>query len=70
MDSDIYLDSFFNVAREGNDWAIWRITNDDGDRETLILTTEAMDQLRDYFNDFYAEDRAQARAEVAADAEP
>lgn len=67
---DVLLGGYFNIERDGDDWTIWRITNDDGDRETLRLSQYAMDDLRDYFADFYAEDRQKARKEAAANAEP
>lgn len=56
-----YLGNHFNVERAGDDWAIYRFygTIESGDRETLILTTDAMDELCDYFSKFYAEDRSE-----------
>lgn len=54
----LYHGNGFDVDRHGSDWTIWRIADDDGNREQIILTQDAMDELRDYFADCYPEDRA------------
>lgn len=66
---DVYSGNMFSVSRHGDDWTIWRYTGQefaDARREELVLTTEAMDELRDYF----AEDFGEQRDEVAAKREP
>jgi len=55
-DSDIYIGNSFSITRIGGDWAIWRFSGGDGDREQIILTDEAMNELADYFADCFAED--------------
>lgn len=59
---DIFLGGHFNIERAGGEWTIWLICDDEGNREQIILTQSAMDDLADYFADFYASDRAKARA--------
>lgn len=54
---DVYGGNFLSIAHVGGDWSIWRICDDDGNREEIILTDGAMDELRDYFAEHYAEDR-------------
>lgn len=59
---DVYSGNDFSIERVGDDWRIWRICNADGDQEQIILTTDAMDELRDYFADAggYGEHRESA----------
>lgn len=57
MGDDIYSGNSFSIEQVGGDWAIWRYCGHDGERERVILDTEGMDELRDYFAENYAEDR-------------
>lgn len=57
----MYCGDAFNVDRVADDWTIYRFSGGDEDREQIILTTEAMDELRDYFTLYYAEDRTAGR---------
>lgn len=67
-DLDVYSGNHFSVEQAGTDWAIWRYSGDTfgtlapPEIERLILTTDAMDELRDYFAESYPEDRAAATA--------
>jgi hypothetical protein len=56
--SDKYHGNSFSIDHVGGDWTIWRFSDDDGNREQIILTDEAMDELRDYFAAYYDEDRS------------
>lgn len=49
MPDDIYSGNFFSIARVGDEWAIWRYNDEDGEREQIILTSEGMDELADWF---------------------
>lgn len=62
MDEEIYSGNMFSIDHAGGDWAIWRYDDDDGGREQIILTQDAMDELRDYFVQCYMEDRVTASA--------
>ena len=53
----VYVGNSFNVDHEGDDWSVWRLSDDNGNRQEIILTTDAMDELRDYFAEYYAEDK-------------
>ena len=68
MADDIYEGNSFNIDQVGADWAIWRYSADTiGTRkppefERLILTTEGMDELCDYFRELYPDDRVKVAA--------
>ena len=61
---DAYHGDSFNIALEKGRWErwiIWRISDDEGNREQIVLSQKGMDELADYFAKFYAEDKAAPR---------
>lgn len=52
----LYYGNSFNVERTKEGWRLYRFTDDD-EQEQITLDTEAMDELRDYFAEYYAEDK-------------
>lgn len=75
MNGEVYGGSEFSVAHIGDAWVIYYFSGDElpmpgdaefGAHEKIVLDQAGMDDLRDYFANHYAEDRA----EVAATREP
>ena len=53
---EVYAGNSFNIKRVGDSWTIWRHRGDDT-TEGVVLDGEGMEELRDYFVDYYAKDR-------------
>ncbi len=53
---EVYEGNCFSVKRVGSAWTIWRHRGDDTTEE-IVLDEEGMEELRDYFADYYARDR-------------